>query len=102
MLMLDEVNCRTRQLRDLSITVYNSGGEPSGRSATKPSPWEYEVPDSSGENILDFICSSAGARATNPAWWQLGAGIVPDRYLVQAIFDSNAGKPLPANSRGAQ
>jgi hypothetical protein len=54
---LQEFNCKTKQLRYLSIVAYKSSNFSGiSRSNDDPSNWSHVVPDSVADNQMDVLC----------------------------------------------
>ena len=56
MLKLMEFDCKNTKSRTLSITGYSSSGVVLGTESIDYAEWEYIVPDSVGEILLEKVC----------------------------------------------
>lgn len=55
---LQEFNCKTKQLRYLSVIAYkNSNFTASSGSSDEPSSWSHIIPDSIADNQMDILCT---------------------------------------------
>ena len=57
--ILKEFNCKTRQHRRLSGTIYNKMNFTGDTMAMPKEDWEYVTRESIGEEALDFVCKNA-------------------------------------------
>jgi endo-1,4-beta-D-glucanase Y len=54
---LQEINCKAKQLRYLSIVAYkNSTFSGKSASSDNPTSWDHIVPDSVADNQMDVLC----------------------------------------------
>jgi hypothetical protein len=58
-IMLDEFNCDSRQSRLIQVTYYKGkmGSGSSSFTSTGPFAWEYVIPNTVGETLLDLVCA---------------------------------------------
>lgn len=53
-IVLSEDNCATGEHRSVQVTSYYSNGR--SKTDSGPSLWLYVVPDTIGEEVLNFVC----------------------------------------------
>jgi hypothetical protein len=51
-----ELNCRSNQLRMISVVAYNKEGQVVDSATNAKAPWEDTIPDSVGESVWRSVC----------------------------------------------
>jgi len=54
-IILSEINCIEKKVRDMSVTSYDNRGDIID-SSNSPSEWNFIVPESNGENLYKEVC----------------------------------------------
>ncbi|MBX3429706.1 MAG: hypothetical protein KF779_09000 [Hyphomonadaceae bacterium] len=79
-----EYDCSQRRMRDLQSTI--TYRDPSrGMRTTGETNWQYAIPGTSGEGVLNFVCASAAQRLANAEYFSLDAAVTPQQQ-ANALF----------------
>lgn len=90
--MLEEANCRTNELHSLQFNFYDATGtfQPTQSEQTAEA-WSYVTPDTLGESLLQFLCSTVQDRL----WYGLPLfnSMTPEQHAHE--FDAQRSFHMP-------
>lgn len=54
---LEEMDCRGKRFRTLTVTAYSKSGNPIGSYTSSYAEWSYVIPGTLGESMYKFVCN---------------------------------------------